>query len=263
MEEVVERAREFGYAGVELRLHEGEVIRPDMGKETGRRVRALFAGAGVAIVGIGASTRFAAADERERRKQEDDLVRYVELAVDLGAPMVRTFGGAFAEAERDGAIARTAESIARVAERTAGSGVVIALETHDGFSASATVRAALAAVDSPAARALWDTHHPVRMGETPAETFANLADRLYHVHLKDARRVGEDWGLVAFGEGDVPVRDVVFTLLDHGYDGWYCVEWERKWHPEIAPAQQALPRHGEILRDWINEWVQTQAEHNG
>ena len=263
MEEVVQRAREFGYFGVELRLQDGEVIRPDTGKEVRRRWRALFAESGVEIAGIGASTRFAAADEGERRVQEDDLVRYVELASDLGAPMVRTFGGAFPEADRDGAIARTAQSIARAVERTAGSGIVIALETHDGFSASATVREALELVDNPAARALWDTHHPVRMGETPAQTFANLADTLYHVHLKDARQVGDGWELVGFGEGDVPVRDIVHTLLAHGYDGWYCVEWERKWHPEIAPAQLALPQHREILRRWMREWEKKQTEHNG
>ena len=248
LSEVARRAAEYGYGGVELRLMDGEVIRGDLDADARRRIRAEFRAAGVALVGVGASTRFAQAGAEEREQLEAALLQYAELAAALEAPFVRTFGGVFEAAERNAAVARVAESLQRVAERAGGLGVQILLETHDGFSSSAAVRDALARAPSPQIGALWDTHHPVRMGETAAATLANLSGRLRHVHLKDARRSGDGWDLVPFGEGEVPLADIVRLLRESGYDGWYCVEWERRWHPELAPASEALPQHLRALR---------------
>jgi sugar phosphate isomerase/epimerase len=127
-------------------------------------------------------------------------------------------------------------------------GVATVLETHDDFAAGATVAATLARVSSPFVGALWDTHHPYRMGESTAETMALLGDRLRHVHIKDSRRRGDGWDLVLLGEGEVPVAEILHAIQASGYDGWYCVEWEKKWHPEILDPEIALPQHAEVLR---------------
>ena len=102
---------------------------------------------------------------------------------------------------------------------------------------------------------LWDIHHPYRFGESIEETFSNLRTSLRHVHLKDARRVGENWELVLFDEGEVPWRETVKTLIEAGYDGALSVEWERKWHPEIEEAETALPKHLSILRKYLTTIV--------
>jgi fatty-acyl-CoA synthase len=33
-----------------------------------------------------------------------------------------------------------------------------------------------------------------------------------------------------------------------GYRGYVSVEWEKKWHPELADPEVALPQHLEWLR---------------
>jgi hypothetical protein len=33
-----------------------------------------------------------------------------------------------------------------------------------------------------------------------------------------------------------------------GYHGWVSVEWEKRWHPELAEPEAALPHHAQILR---------------
>ena len=38
--------------------------------------------------------------------------------------------------------------------------------------------------------AVWDSHHPHRMGETPAEVYANIGPRILLAQVKDARRIG-------------------------------------------------------------------------
>lgn len=253
MEEVFAKAVQFGFDAVEIRLVDGEVIPSELSADVERRIVTLSKESGVDIVGIGASTKFASHDEADRQRNVEDLLRYVELAARMEVPMVRTFGGTFAADHLDArqAVAYVADALAQVAPRAEALGVAVLLETHDDFSHSALVRDVVSQVGSPAIGALWDTHHPYRMGETVEETFDNLQAGLRHVHLKDARRAGDGWELVVFDEGEVPVRDIVRTLVDHGYNGAFCIEWERKWHPEIEAAETALPKHLSILRNYL------------
>jgi sugar phosphate isomerase/epimerase len=48
----------------------------------------------------------------------------------------------------------------------------------------------------------------------------------------------------------VPVRESLAALDATGYDGWLTVEWEKRWHPELAEPEDALPRELETLMRW-------------
>lgn len=85
------------------------------------------------------------------------------------------------------------------------------------------------------------------MGETPEDAVRTLGSRIDLVHVKDARDDGE---LVALGEGEVPVRESLAALAAAGYDGWLTVEWEKRWHPELADPKVALPRELATLTRW-------------
>ena len=187
-----------------------------------------------------------------------ELRRFLELASDWESPLVRVFGGALAadepaRQEQLRTAARVLESAVPLAERL---GVAIGVETHDAFSASSVVAELLALVDQAAVDsgvgAVWDSHHPYRMGETPAEVYANLGPRILLAQVKDARRLaGGDWQLVPLGEGEVPVRDMLRLLAAGGYPHWISVEWEKRWHPEIEEPEVALPQHLELLTKWL------------
>ena len=43
--------------------------------------------------------------------------------------------------------------------------------------------------------------------------------------------------------------DILAALRTIGYDGWLSVEWEKKWHPEIADAAIALPHFTRWFRE--------------
>jgi sugar phosphate isomerase/epimerase len=164
------------------------------------------------------------------------------------------FGGALAAdpAERQEqlrAAARVLESSVPLARRL---GVAIGVETHDDFSASSVVAELLAMADPDWVGAVWDSHHPYRMGETAADVYANLGRRILLAQVKDARRgPGGDWELVLLGEGEVPVLQMLGLLAAGGYQGWISVEWEKRWHPEIAEPQIALPQHLRVLAEWM------------
>jgi fatty-acyl-CoA synthase len=135
-------------------------------------------------------------------------------------------------------------------------GVRIGVETHDAFSSSAVLAELLALVSSPAVGAVWDSHHPHRMGESPRQVWANIGPRVLLAQVKDARLDSmrkDGWQLVLLGEGEVPVREMLGLLAAGGYPGWISVEWEKRWHPEIEPPEVALPQHLAVLRPWITE----------
>jgi fatty-acyl-CoA synthase len=243
LERVVEAAGQYGYQGVELRLIGADTIAPDIGAVERRWVRSLLHGAGLPIVAVDTSIRLAGADP-DRAAAE--LRAFLELAAEWESPLVRVFGGELPagqppEAALD-AMARPLAAAGPDAERL---GVGIGIETHDAFSSARAVAALLSRVDSPAVGALWDVLHTCRMGETPDEVTGLLGERLLHVHVKDGR--GETgapaWELVLLGEGDVPMAGVLRALRALGYQGWLTVEWEKKWHPEIAEPEVALPQH--------------------
>lgn len=257
LEEVIERAKQYGYDGVELRLIDGNIIDPaKLSKEDQQRVRQLFSGANMPICCLDTSLQIATSQEsaESRKQMEDKAMQFIEIASDWGAPMLRVFGGKLPEGMTLETVAGPmAESLQRIGERGEQRGVRTLLETHDSFSSGKSVATVLNKVKSPYAGALWDTHHPYRTGETAQETWELIRDRLYHVHIKDAERQGDGWKLVLLGAGEVPVREVVQTLKRNGYDGYYSVEWEKKWHPEIEEPEVALPQHIKVLREYLSE----------
>jgi sugar phosphate isomerase/epimerase len=246
LERVVEAAREHGYSGVELRLIDGETIEPGIGPEARRRIGSVLSAAGLPVVAVDTSVRLAADDGAGAR----DIRGFLELAAEWRSPLIRVFGGEGpAGASGAGILDGMARLLAAVGPDAERLGVGIAVETHDALSSARAVADLLARVESPSVGALWDVLHTWRMGETPGEVVRLLGSRLLHVHVKDGRRrpSGTAWDLVLLGEGDVPMAETLRTLRDAGYRGWLSFEWEKKWHPEIAEPEVALPQHAAAL----------------
>jgi len=158
--EAVTLGRSWGYAGVELRLIDGQLIDSAMSPAERVRVKQTIAAAGLPIVSVDSSIILT--------KEEAGLEvrRFLELANEWESPLIRVYGGPLAEepgtrrAQMEAAAGVLQEAIP-IAERF---GVAVAIETHDSFSASAVVAELLAMVQSKLVGALWDTHHPHRMG---------------------------------------------------------------------------------------------------
>jgi len=243
----VSLGRRWGYAGVELRLIDGELIDPRMPATARAAVKRIVTAAGLPVVAVDSSVRLTGDDPRS------DLRRFLELAHDWESPLVRVFGGPLAadraaRQEQLRAAARVLESCVPLARRL---GVAIGVETHDDFSSSSVLAELLALTDPDSVGAVWDSHHPHRTGETPAEVYANLGRRILLTQVKDARRRSEaDWRLVLLGEGEVPVRQILALLAAAGYRRWISVEWEKRWHPEIERPEVALPQHLAMLARW-------------
>ena len=244
--------RSWGYAGVELRLIDGQLIDSSVSAAERVRVKQTIAAARLPIVSVDSSIILSA------EGAGSEVHRFLELANDWESPLIRVYGGPLAEepgtrrTQMEAAAVVLQEAIPH-AERL---GVAIAIETHDSFSASSVVAELLAMVQSKWVGALWDTHHPHRMGEHPAQVYGHIGPRVLHVQVKDARRSVAHkggWQLVPLGEGEVPVREIIRLLDAGGYEGCLSVEWEKYWHPDIEEPEIALPQHLKVLQEWVKE----------
>jgi fatty-acyl-CoA synthase len=250
IETLVREATRMGYDGVELRLLEGEVIDPVRDHTALRAAVDRCRGAGLDVCALDTSCRFNIDDPAERDRQVQALLAWIEVAHELGV-----FGGAPPDAAAvDDEVANgwVAQALAAAAPQAEQAGVTVALETHDAFSSARRVSVVLDAVNSSRIGAVWDSHHPYEMGESAEQVIAFLGARLAHVHVKDARRAApgsSDWELVPIGEGEIPIRAQLDALRASGYDGYVSVEWEKKWHPELAEPEVALPQHIAWLRE--------------
>jgi sugar phosphate isomerase/epimerase len=250
--------RSWGYAGVELRLVDGQLIDSSISAAKRVKLKQTIAAAGLPIVSVDSSIFLTA------QEAGSELRRFLELASDWESPLIRVYGGLLAEeavarrAQMEAAAAVLQKAIP-LAERL---GVAIAVETHDSFSASSVVAELLAMVQSTWVGALWDTHHPHRMGESPAEVYEHIGPRVLLVQVKDARRSAAHrggWQFTPLGEGEVPVREIIRLLAAGGYQGFISVEWEKYWHPEIEEPEIALPQHLKVLQGWVKEPEQSPA----
>src|SRR5580658_5652911 len=244
--------RDCGYDAIELRLIDGDLIDPAMPAPARADVKRTLATARLPVVAVDTSIRLLDPDLCQ------DLRAFLQLASDWECPVVRVFGGALAGAgpQRQAQLAAAARVLEAHAPLAARLGVTIGVETHDSFSASAVVAELLAMVESDWIGAVWDSHHPHRMGERPEQIYRNLRERLLLGQVKDARKAPElpdGWQLVLLGQGEVPVREMLGLLRAGGYRGPISVEWEKRWHPEIEPAEIALPQHLALLRTWLSE----------
>jgi sugar phosphate isomerase/epimerase len=94
-------------------------------------------------------------------------------------------------------------------------------------------------------------------GEKPADTYRELGKYTRHTHLKDSVPIPgkpkDDRHYVLTGTGDIPVKETVQVLAKNGYKGYYCFEWEKRWHPDIDEPEVAFPHYAKTMRQYLAE----------
>lgn len=247
VKEAVEKAVQYGYAGLSIRTLEGTTDipnLPDFKSEMLPQTKSLFEENRIKLLCLSSGVKFSMPEEEERQAQFDSGVRYTDLAAALKVPYVRIFGGA-----ANGSMKDMAPWIDRLAEYGAGRGVKILLETHGGFSTAARVTELLSYTKSGSIGVIWDILHSLRHGEDYKETWSMLKDKIENVHVKDAEKYSpSEEKLTLCGEGKVPIPEIVELMLDDGYDGFFEFEWEKAWHRELAGPETALPHYVEYMK---------------
>lgn len=253
---ILEQADQLGYAALELRGVAGEMDLTKVPELAGSRLmdtRKDLAALGLVISDLGASSRMHEKEPVTRQAQLDEGRRFIDLAHALQVKYVRMFGDRIPEGEpREEVMQRVVEGFQQMAAHAEPAGVTVLMESHGDFTKSKDLLAIESAVHSKAFALLWDAHHTFVAGkEAPADTYAALGRFVRHTHLKDSKAAGTDRRYVLTGTGEVPVREQVAVLAKAGYTGYYCFEWEKKWHPEIEEPEVAFPHYARTMAEYL------------
>ena len=253
MDQVIEMAIRNGYQGVELRAVEGKIelwTLPSFSggglKETAKKLREN----NLEISCIGTSVSYSRRRDECFNSNAETIKRYIELACVLECKYIRVFGGPLVPVLGYlNSIKQIREGFALLSETANANGIIPLLETHDDFSTSARVMDILDGIPLGKFGVLWDVLHTYRYGEPIADTYSVLKDRIRHIHVKDGKNLSAgDSDLVLTGAGDMPIGDCVKVLRDGGYKGFYSLEWEKMWHPEIEEPEVAIPQYAEYMK---------------
>jgi len=151
---------------------------------------------------------------------------------------VRVFLGNFRRKYSDPARPLSPDGIVRILRELCETGPDILIETHNEYATSDALVPLLRAAAHPRLGVIWDCLHPLEDGEEIGRTWEALHPYIRHIHLKDARPPSDpdahDWVYTRLGEGEVPLCELIRMTRRDGYDGYYSLEWESPWRPELA-----------------------------
>jgi sugar phosphate isomerase/epimerase len=181
----------------------------------------------------------------------EEWQRHAQLAQRTGTRYLRMFGGAVPkEMSRDEARQLAQRRLRQLSKMSRPFGCMPLLETHDDWTTSEQVLELLHELDPEEAGVLWDIEHPFRRGEAPADTVSRLRRYIRHVHVKDSVRAetGKNSPRL-LGEGDLPIGECVHVIREMGYDGWFSLETEKRWHAEAPEPEQSIPQFARFMRE--------------
>jgi sugar phosphate isomerase/epimerase len=248
-------ASQHGFSAIELRGLQGNMDLPASPIFAADRIaqsKDEIHAANLRVACVSSSANLYMQDSEKRVKELADARRVIDLASTLGAPYVRVFGGKDQSDKNpvpdDQTKARVASGLRELGAYAGPKNVTVIIESHDHFTSSATLKDVLGAAGSDHIGLLWDAHHTfATSNEDPESTVRQLGPWIRHTHLKDSTGNGEDRKYVLTGRGTVPIQRQIEALRSIGYKGFYCFEWEKLWHPDIADSEVAIADYARVV----------------
>lgn len=254
LDTIITKARAYNYDGVDFRglLGTMEIYMLEEFTTDLQTTVQKFRDANLEVPCFSSSIRLFAPTKEEQDEFMEELKAYGELAQAFNTPYIRVFGGEIGQTSREEAFQVVEEHLAKLLPIAEAYDVQLLLETHDDWTTCDLVKEVIDRANSPHLEALWDVHHPYRTeGEEPEQTLATLKDHIHYTHWKDSN-VSEQskrgFELCLLGEGDIPLKRIFQLLMDHGYDGYYTLEWEKVWEPDIEEPEVAFKHYAEFMR---------------
>lgn len=242
LDEAFALAHQHGVTHLELRALGGTLDLPayfaaNFGTPT--KLAARLALTGVRVAMLDTSFKLIGGGACERAK----LLEHLPWADALGVRWLRVFEGGVALDASALAEARDAIAWWQAERSTRGTAPELAVETHDLLFTADMIGRFFAAIPASGVRLLWDTHHTwKRGGEDPIATWRAIKPHVVHVHVKDSVSVPgqtHPFTYVLPGTGEFPMNALRDTLAAE-FSGGVSLEWEKFWHPNLGPLDEAL-----------------------
>ena len=224
LESLVDLCAQYPLDGVELTSYYVPEPLPDAYLHQLRRRAFLL---GLTVSGTAIGNTFTHPPGEKRNEQMAYAKRWIDRAVELGAPTIRIFAGDVQEGTTEAQARQWCVEAIRDACVYAGArGVILALENHGGIVSTAEQLLGIVKdVDSEWFGVNWDSGN-----FDSADAYAELAAIApYAVTSQIKAKIGSPAGPVAADLGRV-----VGILRDAGYRGWLSLEYEEEEDAKVA-----------------------------
>ena len=239
VEQAMDVLGEHGYAAIDICLEIAPpfvpVPTPHLSPEDGAakrdRVRKRAEEAGIAIAALNAHTNLCARDPAERAANARFLEGSVQMAADLGAPIVVTAGGGKnAYGYEQWFFDWTVEVLRQVLPTAERLGIALAIEAGSPAGSLIynlkTMQKLLGVEGLEGLRVLFDCAHYHMRGDEPVKVLTTLKDLVVHMHAKDAAGDPENIVFPPLGQGEVDFDGLLGAMARAGYDGYIAMEYE-------------------------------------
>ena len=242
-EKVLDEAQRLGFTGIEIRAIEGEMRAekiPAFFPVNAEKTNAMLKERGLTLVGFGTGVKFHDSALFEDALEEGRQA--IDVCARMGIPRIRVFGDKITD-DKEATIQSVAKGLRILCDYANGKGVDVLLEIHGDFDRLETVMPVIEKVkDCPAFGILWDIEHSFKVYKDSWRVFyEGIKPWIRHTHFKDIALNDNGFTICLPGEGDIPMGDIYKTLKADGYTGWYSLEWEKYWHPELPDPEVAFP----------------------
>ncbi|MEW5815360.1 MAG: sugar phosphate isomerase/epimerase family protein [Spirochaetota bacterium] len=233
VKELAQAVKELGADGIDFHtryLGDAGITAKDI-KEALRATR-------LHLCGLSISNDFNQIDPTDFLTQIKTVIKWIEFASVVKAPVSRIFGGSIDDRKNkdtiETGIARVINALGEVVRVAEKNGVVLALENHGGLPGTGEEQVRiLQAINSPSLRATVDMGNYLECGQEGEEGTKIAAPYAAYVHIKDYKKVSDrsnPWGWTlkncAVGEGDVNHKKCIEILKESSYDGYIALEYE-------------------------------------
>jgi sugar phosphate isomerase/epimerase len=259
IEDALELLAENGYTGVALTLDHihFDPLAPRV-RARAARLRAEIETLGLSCV-VETGARFVLDPRRKhfptllsdgRLRRVDLLCRAVDIAVELGAPVVSMWSGVAPPGEpRELSWDLLIDGCERVLTHAENQGVTLAFEPEPGMLVETLADYELLQErlgNPPALGLTLDIGHIVCLEPmSVTDCVRRGAPTLAHVHIEDMKRGVHEHLL--FGDGELDLDEALTVLTEIGYDGLVAVELSRHSHAahETVPGAMSALRASE------------------
>ncbi len=249
--EIVATASDLGYNGIEVRGVGKDISVPSVPAFSEENIDKTTADLKKHQLSIPCLASDCCIHLRETESStQTEIQAYIHLAKRLGVPYVRIMATAPVPHPvgtiDEGYVRERAIALGAMAREQ---GIRLLIETHGVWSDSTKLARLLSTINSSGVGILWDVHHPYRfMGEKPEFTYQNLHPWLCHTHLKDSVATSDGFKYALPGFGDVPLEDSVRVITEGGYDGFFSLEWVKRWDITLEEPGIVFAHYANFMR---------------
>ena len=257
-QKITDFAVQHDYTGIELRGIQRELDLTKCSEFSSQNIPgtlAIMKDKNLRFVDLGTSANLHIADNAARRKNLDEARRFIDLAQKIDCPYIRVFPDKFPkEQDRNETMDLIIKGLLELGEYAKETNVSVLMETHGDLVQCKDLAKVMQSAEHEHTGLVWDIANMWMVTkEPPVHVYEKLKKYIRHVHIKDARVIDGKVQYRLLGQGETPVFAAIDALSKGGYKGYYSLEWEKLWHPEIEEPEIALADYPKVMKQHFNK----------